>query len=392
MDIHEYQAKDLFRFFGIQTLKAGLALSADQAESVARKIGGNLWAIKAQVHAGGRGKAGGIKLAKSLSEVRTAAAGIIGKTLVTPQTGKQGKVVHQVLVEQGLKIEKEFYLALLFNRDKARLSLVASPEGGVAIEEIAAKSPDKIFQTDLSFFFTYLNFQVWELLKFLRLSSSYFSALQDIIQKLCQLMQQREATLIEINPYALVTGDEGVSSLIPLDAKMSFDDNALFRQKELQALRDLRELPPAEQKALDHDLSFVELDGHIGCLVNGAGLAMATMDIVQLKGAKPANFLDVGGGVNAEKVDAAFRILKEDPSVKGILVNIFGGIVKCDLIAEGLVRAIRRLHIHLPVVVRLEGTRAKEAKEVLSHSGLDVHFASDLSSAAEKIITLTGGK
>ncbi len=389
MDIHEYQAKALFRSFGIQTLKGALAASGAEAEQIARNLGGDFWVVKAQVHAGGRGKAGGIKKARTLSEVKTVATQIIGSKLITHQTGPNGKIVHQVLVEQGCQIQKEFYLALLFNREQGTLSLVASREGGVTIEQTAASSPHKIFQAKLSFLFGYLDFQVWDLLKFFNLPSEHFSNLKDMIHRLFALMIQKETTLIEINPLALVaSGDQSI--LIPLDAKVSIDDNALFRQEEIKSLQDVRELPPAEQKALKYDLSFVQLGGHIGCLVNGAGLAMATMDIVQLEGAEPANFLDVGGGVNAEKVDAAFRILKEDSAVKGILVNIFGGIVQCDLIAEGLVRAIRKLHITLPVVVRLEGTRAKQAREVLNQSGLDIHFANDLSSAAKKIISLTG--
>ena len=388
MDIHEYQAKSLFRSFGVQTLDGALATNADEAEQVARKLGGNFWVIKAQVHAGGRGKAGGVKKASTLTEVKTAAAEIIGSKLVTHQTGPNGKIVHQVLVEQGCQVQREFYMALLFNREQGALNLVASQEGGMSVEQTATSSPDKIFQTKLSFTFGCLDFQVWELLKFFDLPGTYFSSLKNMIQQLCSMMIQKETTLIEINPLALVAGDHS-SILIPLDAKVSIDDNALFRQEEIKSLRDVRELPPAEQKALEYDLSFVQLGGHIGCLVNGAGLAMATMDIVQLEGAEPANFLDVGGGVNAEKVDVAFRILKEDPAVKGILVNIFGGIVQCDLIAKGLVRAIRRLHITLPIVVRLEGTRAAQAREVLNQSELDIHFANDLSSAAKKIISLT---
>ena len=388
MDIHEYQAKALLRSFGIQTLKGEAADSPEQALRSARDLGGSFWVLKAQVHAGGRGLGGGVKKAQTFDQVQKAAQALLGKQLVTKQTGPAGKTIHQVLVEQGAKIKQEFYLAFLLDRQQESFCVAASAQGGVSIEDTAQKHPEKIFKAKVCPVMGYFSFQTRDLLKFLKLDFSFFRPLDDLMHKLYDVMIQKEAVLIELNPLALVQMD-GEEKIIPLDAKISLDDNSLFRHEDLKVLRDLKELPSGEQKALAHDLSFVKLNGPIGCLVNGAGLAMATMDIVQLKGSAPANFLDVGGGVNEQKVDTAFRILKEDPAVKGILVNIFGGIVRCDLIAEGLVRAVKHLNITLPVVVRLEGTRAQEAKQVLSRSGLDLHFADNLETAAEKIISLT---
>ncbi len=388
MDIHEYQAKTLFRRDGIKTLKGEVADSPEQALHIARNIGGKAWVLKSQVHAGGRGMAGGVKIARSFEQVQMYAKALIGKKLITSQTGKDGKIVHQILIEQIAEIKKEFYLALLLDREKEAFNILASSTGGVSIEEQAQKNPNMIFRSLVHPVLGCFPFQTLNLLKFFKLPFEFFKVLDDLIKKLYQIMIKKEATLIEINPLALVVQDKK-DTLVPLDAKISIDDNALFRQEDMKALRDFREIPLSEQKALAHDLSFVQLKGPIGCLVNGAGLAMATMDIVQLKGGKPANFLDVGGGVNAEKIDIAFRILKEDPKVKGILVNIFGGIVRCDLIAEGLIRAIKNLKITFPIVVRLEGTRAKVARSVLDNSGLDLHFADDLTQAAEKIVSLT---
>ncbi len=390
MDIHEYQAKDLFRQFGIRTLKGSPADSPEQALRVAKDLGGSAWMVKAQVHAGGRGMGGGIKKATSFMELQNLVTQFIGKKLITHQTGPDGKTVHQVLIEQACEVKKEFYLALLLDRKQESFSVIASSSGGVSIEEIVKKHPEKIFQTRISFSQAWMSFQTRHLLQFLNISTTFFNSLHDLISRLYSLMITKEALLIEINPLAFVKVEGSKQKeLVALDAKVSIDDNALFRQEEIKNLRDFRELPRAEQKALAHDLSFVQLKGPIGCLVNGAGLAMATMDIVQFKGGQAANFLDVGGGVNAEKIDIAFQILKEDSNVRGILVNIFGGIVRCDLIAEGLVRAIQKFDIKMPVVVRLEGTRAKEARQVLDSSDCDLHFANNLSIAAEKIISLT---
>ena len=388
MEIHEYQAKALFRQFGIKTLGSQVVDNADQAFEVAKRRKADGWVIKAQVHAGGRGKAGGIKKAKTPEEVQQITAQMIGRKLITAQTGKEGKMIHQVLVEEICEIEKEFYLALLLDRVIQKVCLIVSSEGGMSIEEVAEKSPEKIFKIIIDPLCGFLPFQVMAVLKTIHLPFSFFKEVNCFLHSLYKLMMEKESTLIEINP--LVCTAQG--ALLPLDAKMSIDDNALFRQEKMKSLMDLKELPLEEKKAAAYGLSFVKLSGDIGCLVNGAGLAMATMDIVKLMGAEPANFLDVGGGVDSEKVDIAFQILKEDPNVKGILVNIFGGIVKCDLIAEGLIKAISLLNIRIPVVVRLEGTHAKKARQILDNSSLDLSFADNLEEAAKKIISLTRGK
>ena len=340
------------------------------------------------MHAGGRGLAGGVKKAESTETVEKLVNEMIGKKLVTGQTGPEGKIIHQVLLEEGCSIAKEFYLAVLLDRTEESFSVIASSEGGVSIEEVADKSPEKICKIKINPVEGLLPFQVRTVLKTFNLPLKYFSSLNSFLSALYKIMITKEAVLVEVNPLVLTTEDE----LIALDAKMTIDDNALFRQGDMKALMDLRELLPMERKAIQQGLSFIKLSGDIGCLVNGAGLAMATMDIVKLKGAEPANFLDVGGGVDSEKIDIAFEILKEDPKVKGILVNIFGGIVQCDLIAAGLIKAIKCLNIRVPVVVRLEGTHAKEAQELLAKSGLDFHLADNLAMAAEKIISLTKTK
>ena len=386
MEIHEYQAKELFRKIGIKTLNGEVLDKPDQALVAAKKLGGSFWVVKAQVHAGGRGLGGGIKKTRSPAEVQSAVQDLIGHSLVTPQTGKEGKIIHQVLVEQGCDIEKEFYLALLLDRTTESYNLIVSSEGGMSIEKVAEKAPDKIIKQSIDPLCGIISFHVQTVLKCLDLPFSMFRDLNKLLQLLYTLMQERAATLIEINPLVLTKQRE----LLPLDAKMSIDDNALFRQSDMKNLVDLKELPASERTAAAHGLSFVKLSGNIGCLVNGAGLAMATMDIVKLHGAEPANFLDVGGGVDSEKIDIAFKILKEDPQVKGILVNIFGGIVKCDLIAEGLLKAVKLLDIKLPIVVRLEGTNSKQARKLLKSSGLNINFVDDLDTAARQIIELTG--
>ena len=384
MEIHEYQAKALFQQFGIKTLDSQVVDSAEQAFNAAKLIKANSWVIKAQVHAGGRGLAGGIKKAGTLEEVRQVTSQMLGQKLITAQTGKEGKVIHQVLVEEACKIEKEFYLALLLDRGSQSVCLIASVEGGMSIEAVAEKSPEKIFKIEIDSLCGLLPFQVMAVLKNFNLQLSFFQKLNLFLNSLYKLMLEKESTLIEINPLAQTAQGE----LVALDAKMSIDDNALFRQEEIKSLMDLKELPVEERKAQAYGLSFVKLSGNIGCLVNGAGLAMATMDIVKLKKGEPANFLDVGGGVDSKKIDVAFQILKEDPGVKGVLVNIFGGIVKCDLIAEGLIKAISLLNIRIPIVVRLEGTHAEQARQILDDSGLDLSFADNLEEAAKKIISL----
>ena len=386
MELHEYQAKALLRQVGIKTPVSHVVESADEAFNVAKNNDlTSGWVIKAQVHAGGRGLGGGIKKAKTPVAVRKIAQEMIGQKLITAQTGKEGKIIHQVLVEEMCEIEQEFYLAFLLDRSFGKVCLITSSEGGMSIEEVAERTPEKIFKTQINPLNGLLSYQIMAVLKTLNLPLSFFKKLSVLLNSLYKLMMEKESTLIEINP--LVQTAQG--DLLPLDAKMSIDDNALFRQEEMKSMMDMRELPLEERKAVAYGLSFVKLSGDIGCLVNGAGLAMATMDIVKLKGAEPANFLDVGGGVDKEKIDMAFQILKEDSNVKGILVNIFGGIVKCDLIAEGLVKAIKEFDIKIPVVVRLEGTHAKEAREILSKSGMDLSFADDLAAAATTIIHLT---
>ncbi len=385
MEIHEYQAKVLLNQFAIQTLPGQVTDTADQAFKIANEMSGAKgWVVKAQVQAGGRGLAGGVKKAHTPQEVKEITSKMIGQKLITAQTGAEGKIIHQVLVEQILEIEKEFYMALLLDRSTQKVCLIVSSQGGVSIEEVAKKSPEKIFKVEIDPLLGLLSFQIMEVLKHLNLPLSFLKPLSAFLHSLYKLMVEKESTLIEINPLVLSKQGE----LIPLDAKMSFDDNSLFRQKEIKSLMDLKELPLEERKAVAHGLSFVKMSGSIGCMVNGAGLAMATMDIVSLKGGKPANFLDVGGGVDSEKIDVAFQILKEDKRVKGILVNIFGGIVRCDLIAKGLIKACRLLDIKVPVVVRLEGTNADKARQILAESDLDLSFADRLDTVAEKIISL----
>ena len=384
MELHEYQAKTLFKSAGILVPSHGLAKTPEQAFKWAENnLSKEGYVVKAQVHAGGRGKAGGIQKAHTKEEVREKTKQMIGQTLVTPQTGKEGKVIHQVLVEQILNIERELYLTLLLDRSFNSLFVIASAEGGMSIEELALKDPKKILKIPVDPLLGLLDFQILSLIKHLKLEPLFFPEFKNLMCSLYQLMIEKSALLIEINPLAQTK--EG--KLIPLDAKMSVDDNSLFRQAEIACWRDLKELPLEEQKALSEGLSFVKLSGNIGCLVNGAGLAMATMDIVQAEGGRPANFLDVGGGVDSQKIDLAFQILKEDPQVQGILVNIFGGIVQCDLIARGLIKTIK--HLSLPVVVRLEGTRSKEARAILQQAGDRLTFANNLDEAAQQIISQT---
>ena len=385
MEIHEYQSKALLRRFNIKTLRGELASDVNTAIQGAKSLGGAFWVIKAQVHAGGRGLGGGIKKARSLEEVGNGARELIGKKLITPQTGESGKTIYQVLVEEGASIEKEFYLALLLDRSEEAVSLIVSPEGGIDIEEVAYKFPDKIFKFVLDPLVPLQPFQVRMVVHALGLPSSFFKKMKAFLSSLYRLMMEKEVTLLEINPLVLTAQGD----ILPLDAKISLDDNALFRQPEMSSLMDIRELPVAEQKAFHHQLSFVKLTGNIGCMVNGAGLAMATMDIVKLFGASPANFLDVGGGVDSEKIDAAFEILREDQDVEGILVNIFGGIVHCDLIAKGLIKSIKGSGLHIPIVVRLEGTHSDRASELLNQSGLKLTFAENLAEAAKHITRLT---
>ncbi len=387
MNIHEYQAKEIFRAYGLNVLNGQVARSAEDAVRAAKDIGGNIWVVKAQIHAGGRGKGGGVKLAKSLDEVKTHASQIIGMQLVTPQTGSEGKKVHQVYIEQGCDIGKEYYVSVLLDRAVGRPVVMASSEGGMDIEEVAEKTPEKIHRVTVDPAFGLLGFQARELAFALGMSGKAAAKAAVYFQKLYQIYDEKDCALVEINPLVVTKSDD----VIALDAKMGFDSNALYRHKDIVEMRDLNEEEPTEIEASKYDLAFIKLDGSIGCLVNGAGLAMATLDIIQLHGSSPANFLDVGGGANREKVTAAFKIILKDPNVKAILVNIFGGIMKCDIIAEGVIAAAKEVGLNVPLIVRLEGTNVELGKKILSESGLNITPADGLEDAAKKAVAAVKG-
>ncbi len=380
MNIHEYQAKDLMASYGLPTAKGIVAVSPEVARAAAQKIGGDLWVVKAQVHAGGRGKGGGVKIAKSPDEVRELASEIIGMQLVTHQTGPQGKKVSKIYVEEGSSIERELYLSLLVDRASSRISFIASTQGGMDIEKVAVDTPDKIISIDVDPASGISGFHGRQIAFALGLSGEAFKQCIKLVAGLYKLFLEKDAALIEINPL-VVTGD---GNLLILDAKMNFDDNALYRHKDIMELRDIDEEEPTEVEAASFDLNYVKLDGNIGCMVNGAGLAMGTMDIIKLEGAAPANFLDVGGGATKEQVFNAFKIILSDPNVEGILVNIFGGIMRCDIIAQGIVEAAKGMDIKVPLVVRLEGTNVALGKQILKDSGLAIIPADDLGDAAKK--------
>lgn len=382
MNIHEYQAKALLREYGVAVPRGQVAYTPEEAEQVARELGGPVWVVKAQIHAGGRGKAGGVKLARSVEEVRQLAGEMLGMTLVTHQTGPQGRVVKRVYIEEGCDIARELYLGAVIDRGTSRVTLMASQEGGVEIEEVAARSPEKILRAAIDPATGFMPHYGRELAFGLGLSGAEVRKAVTFMQGLYTCMVERDASLVEINPL-VVTGE---GELLALDAKMNFDSNGLFRQPKILELRDLDEEDPHEIEASRHELSYIKLDGNIGCMVNGAGLAMATMDIIKLYGGEPANFLDVGGGATKERVTAAFRLLLSDPNVEGVLVNIFGGIMRCDVIAEGVVAAARDVNLNVPLVVRLEGTNVELGKRILSESGLPIIPADDLADAARKIV------
>jgi succinyl-CoA synthetase beta subunit len=382
MKIHEYQAKEIFRKYGVPVPRGILALSADDAEKAARTLGSKVVVVKAQIHAGGRGKGGGVKLAKSPAEARELASKMLGMMLKTHQTGPEGQKVRKVYVEEGLGIAKELYLGLTLDRAISRVTLMASPEGGVEIEEVASKHPEKILKQAIDPAVGFLDFQGRELGFGLGLSGDSVGKFVVFCRALYKAYLETDASLAEINPLVLLQ-DGGV---VALDAKMNFDDNALYRHPELAELRDKDEEDPREAQAKEFDLAYISLDGNIGCMVNGAGLAMATMDTIKLVGGAPANFLDVGGGASKEKVTAAFKLILADPQVKAILINIFGGIMKCDVIAEGVVAAAKEVHLGVPLVVRLEGTNVEKGKEILKSSGLPIIPADDLRQAAEKAV------
>ena len=382
MNIHEYQAKELLKARGLPVLKGGIAYTAEEAVAVAKNLPGPVYVVKAQIHAGGRGKGGGVKVVKSLDEVKEAAKKMVGMKLVTHQTGPQGQEVRRVYIEEGCAIARELYLGMLLDRATSRITIMASTEGGMDIEEVAEKHPEKIMRVTIDPALGFQAFQGRQIAFGLKLEGRQISKCVELLASLYKAFIELDASIIEINPL-VVTKDDGV---IPLDAKMNFDDNALFRQKEVEQLRDTAEEDPAEKRAKDHELSYVKLTGNIGCMVNGAGLAMATMDIIKLYGGDPANFLDVGGGATKERVAEAFRIILSDPHVEGILVNIFGGIMRCDVIAEGVITAARELGMTMPLVVRLEGTNVDKGKKILRESGLNIIAADNLADAAAKVV------
>jgi succinyl-CoA synthetase beta subunit len=392
MNIHEYQAKELLAKYGAPVPAGYAAMSVDEAVESAKKLPGPLWVVKAQIHAGGRGKGkftelgpdakGGVRLARSIDEVHSAAAEMLGRTLVTVQTGAAGKQVQRLYITDGVDIAKEFYLALLVDRETGRIALVASTEGGMEIEKVAHDSPEKITTIAVDPATGLMPHHGRAVAAALGLSGDLAKQAGKVLASLYQAFVGTDASQIEINPLAV---DEK-GQLLVLDAKVGFDSNAAFRHPDLEQLRDLSEEDPMEIEASKHDLSYIKLDGSIGCMVNGAGLAMATMDIIKLEGAEPANFLDVGGGASKEKVTAAFKIILSDPAVKGILVNIFGGIMRCDIIADGIVAAAREVSLNVPLVVRLEGTNVQQGKDILASSGLPIIAANDLGDAARKIV------
>lgn len=387
MNVHEYQAKELMRKFGIKVLNGHVAKSVDEAVEGAKKLGGNVWVVKAQIHAGGRGKAGGVKLAKSLDEVKKYAGEILGKTLVTHQTGPEGKKVHTLLVEEGCLIDHEYYVGIVLDRATSKVTFMASREGGMEIEEVAHNSPEKIIKVAVDPSTGYQAYIGRKLAYAIGLKGDMVKEASKFFEGLYNLYVQSDCTIAEINP--LVTTKDG--KVLALDAKLNFDENALYRHPEIAAYRDLTEESAKEIEASKYGLSYIELDGNIGCLVNGAGLAMATLDIIKLNGGSPANFLDVGGGATKEAVEQAFRIILSDPNVKAILVNIFGGIMKCDIIAEGVIAAAKAVSLNVPLVVRLEGTNVELGKKMLNESGLKITAANDLGDAATKVVAATKG-
>ena len=382
MNIHEYQAKDLLRQYGVAVLNGKMATTPEAAQAAAEALGGQLCVVKAQIHAGGRGKAGGVKLAKTPQEARDIAAGLLGKNLVTHQTGPEGKEVQKVFVEQGCAIAKEFYLGMVLDRVTSRVTVMASSEGGVEIEEVAARSPEKILREAVDPALGVGDFQGRKIAYGLGLPKEAIPKAVAFVRALYRAFIETDASLVEINPLVLTQDND----LVALDAKMGFDDNALYRQPEVRELRDVSEENEKEIAASKFDLSYIALDGDIGCMVNGAGLAMATMDIIKHYGAEPANFLDVGGGATTEKVTEAFKIILSDPKVKGVLVNIFGGIMRCDVVADGVVEAAKQVKLSVPVVVRLEGTNVEQGKQILAQSGLNIIPASDLADGAKKAV------
>ncbi len=382
MNIHEYQAKALLKEYGVAVPEGGVAFSPEEAVRAAVALPGPVYVVKAQIHAGGRGKGGGVKVVKSIDEVRAEAERMLGMTLVTHQTGPEGKEVHRVYVEDGSDIKRELYLSCLVDRDSSKIAFIASTEGGMDIEQVAADTPEKILTLTIDPATGVMPSHGRRIAYALGLEGDQVKQGTKLIGALYKAFTEKDMSLLEINPL-VVTGD---GNLICLDAKMNFDSNAIYRHPDVAELRDLTEEDPMEVEASKHDLNYVKLDGEIGCMVNGAGLAMATMDIIKLYGSEPANFLDVGGGATKERVTEAFKIILSDPNVKGILVNIFGGIMRCDVIADGVVAAAKEVHLSVPLVVRLEGTNVEKGKKIMAESGLAIIAADDLADAAEKVV------
>ncbi len=387
MDIHEHQAKELLRQYDIPTPSGYVAFTIDEAINAAKKLPGPIFVVKAQIHAGGRGKAGGVKVVKNLDEVKNSADAILGKKLITHQTGSEGKLVQRLYIEDGCNIKAEYYFSMVVDRVTSRVSIISSTEGGMDIEKVAKETPEKILSFNIDPTIGFQPFHSRLIANELKLKDSSFKQAGKFFNQLYKLFIEKDASLLEINPLVLTSEN----SLIALDAKMSFDNNALFKHPDILSLRDETEEDPAEILASKFDLAYIKLDGTIGCLVNGAGLAMATMDIIKLKGASPANFLDVGGSATKEKVTEAFKIILSDAAVEGILVNIFGGIMRCDIIASGVVAAAKTLSLSKPLVVRLAGTNVEEGKKILRDSGLKIIPADDLDDAAMKIVSAVKG-
>jgi succinyl-CoA synthetase beta subunit len=391
MNIHEYQAKSLLKKFGVAVPRGGVAYTPEEARRVAEELGGSVWVVKSQIHAGGRGAGrfkdnpkgkGGVRVSKSLDEVAANTSEMLGHVLITKQTGANGREVKRVYIEEGCDIKRELYLGMLIDRSTSRVTVMASTEGGMEIEEVAAKHPEKILRIAIDPASGMQSFHARDLAFGLGLQGKQVSAATKFLLAMYKVFTQLDASIVEINPLVVT----GAGEVLALDAKMNFDDNALFRLKEIEEMRDEAEEDPAETEAAKHGLNYVKLDGNIGCMVNGAGLAMATMDIIKLYGGDPANFLDVGGGATKERVTTAFKLILSDPHVEGILVNIFGGIMRCDVIAEGVVAAAREVSLHVPLVVRLEGTNVSLGKKILAESGLPILSADNLADAAEKVV------
>jgi len=382
MNIHEFQAKDILKRYGVAVPRGAMVTTPEQAQAAARDLGGGLCVVKAQIHAGGRGKAGGVKIARGPDETAARAAEMLGKKLITHQTGPEGRMVRRVLIEEGLNIEREIYLAIVLDRAQSRVAVIASPEGGVEIEQVAENQPEKIFKESVDPVIGLAAFQIRRLAGKLALGPELARRFGAVARGLYRAFDECDASLAEINPLIVTDASE----MLALDAKMNFDSNAFFRQQEILALRDLDEEDPLEVEASRYDLSYIALDGNIACMVNGAGLAMATMDIIKLYGGEPANFLDVGGGADKEKVANAYRILLGDARVRGVLINIFGGIMRCDVLAQGVVEAAQQTSHKVPMVVRMQGTNVEQGRKILADSGLTITTAETMAEAAEKIV------